>query len=70
MMHANNIPGHLADLGKLSEIQELIRVAKMVMIFIWLILDMILFYVKRKLTPRGMILISATENTGGSPLTL
>lgn len=30
----NTIPGHLAEPGKLSEIQELIRVATMVMTFI------------------------------------
>lgn len=34
---ANTMPGHLADPGRLSEIQELISVATMVMILIWMI---------------------------------
>lgn len=46
---ANIIPGHLGEPGKLSEIQELIRVAKMVIKFI----------------PRGMMLIWGTENRAG-----
>jgi hypothetical protein len=31
---ANNIPGHLADPGRLSEIQELVRAPAMVMLLI------------------------------------
>jgi hypothetical protein len=32
---ANSIPGHLAEPGRLSDIQELMRVQTMVIIFIW-----------------------------------
>lgn len=31
---ATNIPGHLADFGKLSDIQEFVRAPTMVMMFI------------------------------------
>ncbi len=51
---ANIIPGHLGEPGKLSEIHELIRVAKIVI----------------KLIPRGMMLIWGTVKRGGWPLTL
>lgn len=54
MVLANNMPGHLIEPGKLSEIQELLRVATMPMMLI----------------PRGMMLISGTEKRGGLPLTL
>jgi hypothetical protein len=35
MVQENNMPGHLAEPGKLSEIHELMIVAAIVMKFIW-----------------------------------
>lgn len=68
---ANTMPGHLAAPGKLSETHEFIRVQT---IEIMLICPGELGYLLPlglgRLTPRGMMLISATENTAGFPGTL
>lgn len=71
MTLAKTIPGHLAAPGKLSETHELIRVQTIDMMLIWPCEKCgYLSSLSGRLTPRGMMLISATEKTAGFPGTL